>query len=185
VLGHGEVVTRNGGLVEGVLEAAGESVSLDSGVRAELVSSGNLHPTPMVGDLVVVRKKEIVQKNAISPRLTIPVEELFGGSSGSNSVELTRFGQDSLKRSLLSNFAEARGRLLVEVHARRSGSRAKLREETAQRAKNIERYLRYEFSLDKEQVVSVGMGSDTYLPGFVDADAPSDFVILRVLPGKY
>jgi hypothetical protein len=184
-LGHGEVVARNGGLVEGVLDVTGEAVSMDSGVQAELVSTGNLHPTPMVGDLVVVRKKEIAQRNGVSPRVTIPVEKLFGGSADGNAIELTRFGQDSLKRLLLSSFAEARGRLLVEVHARRSGSRTRLREETAQRAKNIEQFLRYEFSLDKEQVVSVGMGSDTYLPGLVDADAPSDFVVLRMLPGKY
>jgi len=184
-LGHFEVVARNGGLVEGALEVAGESVSVDSGVQAELVSTGNLHPTPMVGDLVVVRQKEISQKHGVSPRVTLPVDELFGGTAEGSPIELTRFGQDSLKRVLLSAFAQARGRLLVEVHARRTGSRTKLRDETTQRAKNIERYLRYEFSLDKEQVVSVGMGSDTYIPGMIDADAPADFVVLRMLPGKY
>lgn len=185
VLGHGEVVSRNGGLVEGAIINAGESVSVDSGVQEELISTGNLHPTPMVGDFVVVRKREIAQKNGISPRVTIPVDQLFGVVSEGGAVELTRQGQDSLKQLLLSSFAEARGRLLVEVHARRSGSREKLREETSQRAKNIERYLRYEFSLAKDQVVSVGMGSDTYSPGFVDANAHSDVVVLKMLPGHY
>lgn len=183
-LGQGEVVSRNGELVEGLLSLSGRGVSVERGVRDELVSSGNLHPTPMVGDLVVVRRKEISQKSGISPRVTITVESIFGGSTSGSAIEITQLGEESLRNLISGTFAEARGRLLIEVHARRSGSRTKLREETTQRAKSIERYLRYEFSLNPEQVVSVGMGSDTYLPGFVAADEASDVVVLRMLPSK-
>jgi len=183
-LGQGEVVSRNGELVEGLLSLSGRGVSVERGIKDELVSSGNLHPTPMVGDLVVVRRKEISQKSGISPRVTIAVESLFGGASGKTDIELTQLGEESLRNLISGTFAEARGRLLIEVHARRSGLRTKLREETTQRAKSIERYLRYEFSLSPEQVISVGMGSDTYVPGFVAADSASDVVVLRMLPSK-
>lgn len=183
-LGQGEVVARNGDVVEGLLNLSGRSVAVDKGVRDELVSSGNLYPAPMVGDLVVVRRKEVVQKSGISPRVTIAAERLFTSSVAFNAAELTSQGRESLRQVISTNFAEARGRLLIEVHARRSGSRGKLREETSLMAKNIEQYLRYEFSLDKEQVVSVGLGSDTYVPGFVAADEPSDVVVLRMLPSK-
>jgi hypothetical protein len=183
-LGQGEVVSRNGELVEGLLSLSGRGVSVERGVKDELVSSGNLHPTPMVGDLVVLRRKEISQKTGISPRVTIAVESLFGGSTNGTAIELTQLGEESLRHLISGKFAEARGRLLIEVHARRSGSRTKLREETTQRAKSIERYLRYEFSLNSEQVISVGMGSDTYVPGFVAADEASDVVVLRMLPSN-
>lgn len=183
-LGQGEVVSRNGELVEGLLSLAGRGASVDRGIKDELVSSGNLHPTPMVGDLVVVRRKEISRRSGISPRVTIAVSSLFRGAAGGSDIELTQLGEESLRNLISGAFAEARGRLLIEVHARRSGSRTKLREETTERAKSIERFLRYEFSLSAEQVISVGMGSDTYVPGFVAADSASDVVVLRMLPVK-
>lgn len=183
-LGQGEVVARNGSLVEGVLSVSGESVSVDKGVKSELVSSGNLYPTPMVGDWVVVRLRDVVAEVALTPKLTLPTEELFGASgTGDGAMELTRSGQKALRSMITESFASARGRLLIEVHARRPGSRDKLREETLQRAKSIERYLRYVFSLDKEQVVAVGLGADTYAPGFVAEGTSRDFVVLRMLPG--
>ncbi|MEY4065238.1 MAG: hypothetical protein RIR26_1446 [Pseudomonadota bacterium] len=182
-LGQGEVVARNGALVEGVLNVAGQSVSVDKGVSAELISSGNLHPTPMVGDVIVVRKREIVAKMALTPKVTLPTEDLFGAAAlADGALELTRSGQKTLRSMITESFAAARGRLLIEVHAQRPGSRVRLREETLQRAKSIERYLRYEFSLDKEQVVAVGMGADTYVPGFVEEGTARDFVVLRMLP---
>lgn len=182
-LGHGEVVGRNGGLVEGQLALAGQAPAVERGVADELISSGNLYPMPMVGDLVVVRRKEIVQRQAISPRITISADTLFEGSrSAGYQLELSRQGQESLKELLTRNFADARGKLLIEVHAQRPGSRQKLRQETAQRAENIERFLRYEFGISKDQVVAVGHGSDTYVPGLVSADRPVDFVVLRMLP---
>lgn len=182
-LGQGEVVGRNGGLVEGQLALAGQAPAVERGVADELVSSGNLYPMPMVGDLVVVRRKEIVQRQAISPRITIAADTLFESSRLDGlQVELSRRGQESLKDLLSRNFADARGKLLIEVHAQRPGSRQKLRQETSQRAENIGRFLRYEFGIGQDQVVAVGHGSDTYVPGFVSADRAADFVVLRMLP---
>lgn len=184
VLGQGEVAARNGDLVEGLLSLAGRNVPLDKGVRDELVTAGNLFPAPMVGDLVVIRRKEILQRNAITPRVTLPVDSLFSATSQSESVELTRQGRQSLRDIILNSFADARGRLLIEVHARRQGSRSQLRDETTLKAKNIEQFLRYEFSLAREQIVSVGMGSDTYVPGLVPVGASTDVVVLRMIPGR-
>ncbi|NBO37767.1 hypothetical protein EBU99_04190 [bacterium] len=183
-LGQGEVVARNGGVVEGLLSLAGQGLTVDKGVNEEWISAGNLYPMPMVGDLVVVRRKGIAQVKKINPRVTIPADELFGGGNSGLELELTRHGQESLRDLISKTFADARGRLLIEVHAQRTGSRQKLRNETAQRAESIERFVRYEFSLDKDQVVSVGMGSETYVPGFVDAQAARDFVVLRMLPSQ-
>lgn len=183
VLGQGEVVARNGALVEGQLTVAGSSRSVDRGVSDELVSSGNLYPTPMVGDMVVVRRKEIHQVKKISPRLTIPAGHLFaGGDVDGLHVELTRTGQDSLRQILNEKFSDARGRLLIEVHAQRNGSREKLRAETSMRAESIERFLRYEFGISRDQLVAVGHGSDAYVPGFVPVGTDTDFVVLRMLP---
>ncbi len=183
VLGQGEVVARNGALVEGQLTVAGSARSVDRGVSDELVSSGNLYPTPMVGDMVVVRRKEIQQVKKISPRLTIPAGHLFaGGDVDGLHVELTRTGQDSLRQLLNEKFSDARGRLLIEVHAQRNGSRDKLRAETSMRAESIERFLRYEFGISKDQLVAVGHGSDAYVPGFVPVGTDTDFVVLRMLP---
>lgn len=183
-VGQGEVLARNGGLVEGLLNAAGSAPSVDRGVKDELVSAGNLYPMPMVGDLVVVRRKEIAQVRTISPRVTIAANHLFESSSDQGlQVELTRSGRDSLKQLLSRNFSDAHGKLLIEVHSQRAGSRQKLRQETAQRAESIERFLRYEFGIAKEQLVAVGHGSDSYVPGFVPYGADADFVVLRMLNG--
>lgn len=180
-LGHGEVVARNGALVEGLLHASGQAVGIDSGVQDELVSGGNLYPMPMVGDLVVVRKKEIAQVRRVTPRVTIPADTLFDPSVAGLQLELSRSGQESLKKLLAGNFADAHGKLLIEVHARRAGSRQKLRQETAQRAESIERFLRYEFGIAKEQLLAVGHGSDTYVTGSVPAGSQPDYVVLRML----
>lgn len=180
-LGQGEVLNRNGATVEGLLTAAGSAKSVDRGVSDELVASGNLHPTPMVGDMVVVRRKEIRQVKKIMPRVTIPVSQLFAGADSDGArLELTSSGQESLRHLLNEKFAEAHGKLLIEVHAQRTGSRQQLRAETAQRAESIERFLRYEFGIAKDQLVSVGHGSDGYVPGFVPAGKESDFVVLRM-----
>lgn len=180
-LGHGEVIARNGALVEGLLHAAGQAVGVDAGVQDELVSGGNLYPMPMVGDLVVVRKKEIAQVRKVTPRVTIPADSLFDPSAAGLQLELSRSGQESLKKLLAGNFADAHGKLLIEVHARRAGSRQKLRQETALRAESIERFLRYEFGIAKEQLLAVGHGSDIYVTGSVPAGSQPDYVVLRML----
>ncbi|NBW80887.1 hypothetical protein EBR21_03950, partial [bacterium] len=185
-VGQGEVAARNGSTVEGLLSVAGVAPSVDRGVTDELVSSGNLYPMPMVGDFVVVRRKEIAEVKKIAPRLTLPANDLFDGRSsrdGHMQVELSEAGRDSLRKLLSSNFSDARGRLLIEVHAQRPGSRQQLRQETLQRAENIGRFLRYEFGIEKNQILAVGHGADSYVPGFVAADAPRDYVVLRMLPG--
>jgi hypothetical protein len=182
-LGQGEVVARNGAVVEGSLSMAGTPKSVDRGVSEELVSTGNLYPMPMVGDMVVVRRKEIQQAKKISPRVTIPVSQLFaGGDKDGGQVELTSGGQESLRQLLSGKFSDARGKLLIEVHAQRTGSRLQLRAETAMRAESIERFLRYEFGIAKDQLVSVGHGSDGFVPGFVQHGQESDFVVLRMFP---
>ncbi|MFZ9519715.1 MAG: OmpA family protein [Silvanigrellaceae bacterium] len=186
-VGKGEVSARNGSTVEGLLSVAGIAPSVDRGVADELVSSGNLYPTPMVGDLVVVRRKEISEVKKIVPRVTVPASSLFESQSSRNGqmqMELSQTGRDSLRQLLSSNFAQARGRLLIEVHAQRAGSRQRLRDETLQRAESIERFLRYEFGIDKSQILAVGHGADSYVSGFVPANAPRDFVVLRMLPGS-
>lgn len=183
-VGHGTVDAHNGALVEGQLSAAGESVAVNRGIADSVVSSGNLFPTPMVGDYVVVRKTEISQKPNITPRVELTAAELFLSNGRNSGVELTGAGQNKLRSVLTNQFASARGRLLIEVHARRSGSRALLRQMTTQRAKSIERFLRYEFEFEPSQVVSVGMGSDTYVAGFVDAGVESDVVVLKMIPDQ-
>jgi hypothetical protein len=182
-LGQGEVLARNGALVEGSLTLAGSAKSVDRGVSEELVSAGNLYPMPMVGDVVVVRRKEIQQAKKILPRVTIPVSQLFAGSDKDGAqLELTSSGQESLRQLLSEKFSDARGKLLIEVHAQRTGSRQQLRTETSMRAESIERFLRYEFGIAKDQLVSVGHGSDGFVPGFVAAGKESDFVVLRMFP---
>jgi hypothetical protein len=186
-VGQGEVAARNGSTVEGLLSVAGVAPSVDRGVTDELVSSGNLYPMPMVGDLVVVRRKEIAEVKKIAPRVTVPANALFDSRSsrdGHLQLELSETGRDSLRRLLSSKFSDARGRLLIEVHAQRSGSRQQLRQETLQRAESIERFLRYEFGIDKNQILAVGHGAESYVSGFVPADAPRDYVVLRMLPGS-
>lgn len=181
-VGRGTVNSASGVLVEGQLSAAGEPVTVNAQLSDDVITSGNLFPTPMVGDWVVVRKSEITAKRAITPRVVLPVRDLFLATSQNNGVELTGAGQNTLRSVLNKSFAQARGRLLIEVHARRTGPRAYLRQLTLQRAKSIERYLRYEFELDASQVVSVGLGSETYVPGFVDAAHETDVVVLKMIP---
>lgn len=183
-LGHGEVVARNGSLVEGMLNVAGQSVSVDRGMNVDLVSTGNLYPNPMVGDLVVVRRKEIAQVKKISPRVKVPVASLFEtGGADSAQAELTRSGQESLRQLIAHHFGDAHGKLLIEVHAQRVGSRQKLRQETKQKADSIERFLRYEFGIAKEQLLAIGHGSDGYVPGFVPAGFEPDYVVMSMLSG--
>jgi hypothetical protein len=183
-VGRGTVGANNGQLVEGQLSVAGDSLTVNRGVSDSVVSSGNLFPTPMVGDWVVVRKTEITQKPAIMPRVELAAADLFLSNAQNSAIELTGAGQNKLRSVLTNQFASARGRLLIEVHARRSGSRTLLRQMTAQRAKSIERFLRYEFELDPSQVVSMGLGSDSYVPGFVDANSESDVVVLKMIPDR-
>lgn len=181
-VGRGTVNSAAGALVEGQLSAAGEPVTVNAQLSDDVITSGNLFPTPMVGDWVVVRKTEITAKLGIAPRVELPVRELFLATSQNNGVELTGAGQKTLRSVLKDTFAQARGRLLIEVHARRTGPRAYLRQLTLQRAKSIERFLRYEFELDSRQVVSVGLGSETFVPGFVDSARETDVVVLKMIP---
>jgi len=183
-VGRGTVGAHNGELVEGQLSVAGDAISVNRGITDSVVSSGNLYPTPMVGDWVVVRKTEITQKPAVMPRVELAAADLFLSNGQNSTVELTGAGQNKLRSILKGQFADARGRLLIEVHARRSGSRTLLRQLTTQRAKSIERFLRYEFELDPSQVVSMGVGSDSYVPGFVDANAQTDVVVLKMIPDR-
>jgi hypothetical protein len=183
-VGRGTVDAHNGELVEGQLSVAGESVTVNRGVADSVVSAGNLFPNPMVGDWIVVRKTEITQKPNLTPRVELAAADLFLSTGQNSGAELTGAGQNKLRSVLRTQFADARGRLLIEVHARRSGSRTLLRQMTTQRAKSIERFLRYEFELDQSQVVSMGLGSDTYVPGFVDAASESDIVVLKMIPDQ-
>jgi hypothetical protein len=185
VVGRGEVVGRNGALVEGQLTHSGKVPVISRGVSEDMVTAGNLYPLPMAGDFVVVRRTEVVQVKQISPRVMIPAASLFSSDGADGfQIDLSRSGQESLRDILTSRFAQARGKLLIEVYAQRTGSRQKLRGETLQRAESIGRFLRYEFGLEKSQIVEIGLGSDTFTAGFVSAQMPSDFVVLRMLPNQ-
>lgn len=192
-VGHGVAGGKSGrqvnswvhALPEGKVQSLIEAKTV-AGERA-LAQSGNLYWHPMVGDVVMPVRTQILNTLRVTPRLQFSFRELFEmRSNGSYSFNLSESGRQKLRENF-GVFKSLNGRLLIEGAVNSRGVRSDLRLQSQMRAKAVAQFLVHDFNLEADKLVVLGNGSDGLPTGYVQIPKwpgldMSDSITLRSLP---
>ena len=113
----------------------------------------------MANDLIEDYQRQIVKKQILSKIIEIPYKKLFQEYDFSAlSMDLSEEGKILLKKEIQELLSNNISKILIESHSGNIGSFRSNQIESEQRANSIKYFLEYEFDIEGDRIVTIGLG---------------------------